>query len=97
MMLIARSVFWLTAAYLVIRPDAQMPDAQAISAQAMAVGSQVIAEQISVIDCPMLYCESGKAIAAAAFTQSPRAGNPMHDLPATVLAPLPRPRPDLAG
>ena len=96
MFLVARSVFWLTVAYMVIKPGVDFADAQAMSAQAMAAGQQVIAEQIQAIECDSFQCVGGKAIAAAALQSSPSVG-PMHELPTIGPAPMPRPRPDRAG
>lgn len=97
MFAIARSVFWLTLAYVVIKPAVDLPDANALSAQAMAAGSRVVAEQIANIECDSFECMGGKAIAAAALQSSPSVGAPMHVQPTTNLAPMPRPRPDRAG
>ena len=97
MFAVARSVFWLTVAYMVIKPGADLPDAGALSAQAMAAGSKVIAEQIKAIECDSFQCAGGKAIAAAAFQSPPSVGLPMHEQPTISPAPIPRPRPDWAG
>lgn len=97
MFLIVRSVFWLTVAYMVIKPGVDFADAQAASARAMAAGQQVIAEQIQAIECDSFQCIGGKAIAAAALQPSPSVGLPMHELPTIGPAPVPRPRPDRAG
>jgi len=97
MFVVVRSVFWLTAAYLVIHPGAELPNANALGAQAMAAGSQVVSEQIGNIDCPDLTCAAGKTILAAALQPSPQVGLPMHGVPTTSPAPVPRPRPDRAG
>jgi hypothetical protein len=97
MFAVVRSVFWLTLAYIVIKPAVDLPDANALSAQAMAAGSRVIAEQIQTIECDSFECIGGKAIAAAALQPSPSVGVPMHVQSPTNLAPLPRPRPDWAG
>ena len=64
MFLIVRSVFWLTVAYMVIKPGVDFADAQVASARAMAAGQQVIAEQIQAIECDSFQCIGGKAIAA---------------------------------
>ncbi|QQR35672.1 hypothetical protein JI749_15170 [Devosia oryziradicis] len=97
MFLVVRSVFWLTVAYMVIKPGVDFADAQQVSSQAMAAGQQVIAEQIQAIDCDSLQCLGGKAVIAAALQTSPPVGTPMHALPPTRTAPIPRPRPDWAG
>lgn len=97
-MFLLRSVFWLTLAFLVIRPDVNVRDtATALSSDAMARGSQFIAAQIESIECDSLQCIGGKALASAALQTTPPAGNPMHVLPADRSVPYPRPRPDRAG
>lgn len=100
MFFILRSVFWLTLAFLVIRPGigADMSDSAAnLSREAMARGSQFVAEQIQSIECSEIQCLGGKALAAAALQATPHAGAPMHVQPASFSVPLPRPRPDHAG
>ena len=98
MMMILRSAFWLTAAYLVIRPDVELPDGGAVAAQAMAAGTQIVAAQVSQIECHTLQCLGGKAAVAAVLPPSPQAGAPMHEMaPAAHPVPYPRPRPDRAG
>ena len=97
MFLVVRSIFWLTVAYMVIKPGVDFVDAQQLSTQAMAAGQQVIAEQIQAIDCDSFQCAGGKAVIAAALQSSPPVGTPMHELPAIRSAPIPRPRPDWAG
>lgn len=97
-MFLLRSAFWLTIAFLLIRPDADLRDTAAnFSSEAMARGSQFVAAQIEAIECDSLTCAGGKAVLAAALPVSPQAGNPMHASPAFDLVPLPRPRPDRAG
>ena len=97
MFLVVRSVFWLTVAYMVIKPGVDFADAQQLSAQAMTAGQQVIVEQIQSIECDSLQCVGGKAVIAAALQSSPPVGTPMHESPAIRSAPVPRPRPDWAG
>jgi hypothetical protein len=97
MFTIVRSVFWLTAAYLVIKPGVDLPDANALAAQAMAAGTQVVAEQVSNIECDSLQCIGGKAVVAAALQSSPSVGVPMHEMPAIAPVPYPRPRLERAG
>ena len=97
-MFLLRSMFWLTIAFLLIRPDTDMRDTAAtLSSEAMARGSQFVAAQIDAIECETITCVGGKAVIAAALPVSPPAGSPMHDSPAVDLVPLPRPRPDRAG
>lgn len=100
MMFLLRSAFWLTLAFLVIRPGigADMGDSAAtMSRDAMANGSQFIAAQIDSIECSDFQCYGGKALVSAALSASPQAGSPMHVQPAPTVVPLPRPRPDHAG
>jgi hypothetical protein len=97
MFTLVRSVFWLTVAYMVIKPGVELPDAGALSAQAMAAGTRVVAEQVSNIECDSLQCVGGKAVIAATLQSSPSAGLPMHETPAPSAVPYPRPRPDWAG
>lgn len=98
MMFILRSTFWLTAAFLVIRPDVDMRDAAGSMAnQAMAQGSQFVAQQIEAIECDSLTCHGGKAVIAAALPPIPPSGTPMHVAPQDDPVPFPRPRPDRAG
>ena len=97
-MFLLRSAFWLTIAFLVIRPGVDVGDAAAsFSGEAMARGSQFVAAQIDAIECHEIQCLGGKAIAAAALQSPQRAGAPMHALPALSAVPIPRPRPDRAG
>ena len=97
-MFLLRSVFWLTLAFLVIRPETDMRDTAAtLSTEAMARGSQFVAAQIESIECDNLSCVGGKAMPTAVLPVSPPAGSPMHVSPAADLVPLPRPRPDRAG
>lgn len=97
-MFLLRSVFWLTLAFLVIRPGVDVGDAAAnFSGEAMARGSQFVAAQIDAIECNEIQCLGGKAIAAAALQSTQLAGTPMHALPALNAVPMPRPRPDRAG
>lgn len=97
MFTVVRSVFWLTVAYMVIRPGVDLPDASALSAQAMAAGTQVVAEKVGNIECDTLQCLGGKVVIAAALQSSPSVGFPMHEMPAISPVPYPRPRPDWAG
>lgn len=97
MFAIARSVFWLTAAYLVIKPTVDLPDPAAVSAQALAAGSQVVAAQIESIQCDTLQCFGGKAVVAAALQASPSVDAPMQQSSTSNPVPYPRPRPDWAG
>lgn len=97
MFAVVRSVFWLTLAYVVIKPGVDIVDAQAMSGQAMAAGQRIIAEQIQAIECDSFQCVGGKAVVAAVLQSSPPVGTPMHEQPTKAPAPIPRPRPDWAG
>ena len=97
MFVVVRSVFWLTAAYMVIQPGVELPDSQAMAAQAMAAGSQVVSQQIDKVECADLVCLGGKTVIAAALQSSPPVGTPMHVSSTNSPAPIPRPRPDWAG
>ena len=97
MFVVVRSVFWLTAAYLVIKPGVELPDGNAIATQAMTSGKQVVAEQIASVQCSSFECIGGKALAAAVLQSPPSAGLHMHETPASRSIPVPRPRPDRAG
>lgn len=97
-MFLLRSVFWLTLAFLVIRPGVDVGDAAAnISGEAMARGSQFVAAQIDAIECNEIRCLGGKAMAISALQSTQLAGAPMHASPALNAVPMPRPRPDRAG
>ncbi|MDB5614081.1 MAG: hypothetical protein JWQ22_1734 [Devosia sp.] len=102
MFVVVRSLFWLTVAYMVIKPGVDFPDANALSQQAMAAGSRVVAEQISTIQCDSLQCIGGKAIAAQTLNSiAPpplqTAATPVPETSPAKLAPIPRMRPDWAG
>lgn len=94
-MFLVRSAFWLTIAFLVIRPGVDIDmghTAATLSNAAMAQGSQFIAQQIDAIECDSLTCIGGKAVASAALKTTPIAADPVPA--AAVSVPLPRPRPD---
>lgn len=97
MFVVVRSVFWLTVAYMVIKPGIDLPDAGALSAQALAASTQVVAEHVGTIECDSLQCLGGKAVVAAVLQPSPSADLPMHETSAIGPAPIPRPRLDRAG
>lgn len=98
MMFLLRSAFWLTAAFLVIRPEMDVREtASALSNQALAAGNQFVTEQIEAIECDSLTCFGGKAVVSAALKPVPPTGPPMHVLPVSDSVPLPRPRPDRSG
>lgn len=97
-MFLLRSAFWLTLAFVVIRPGVDVGDAATtLSSEAMARGSQFVAQQIESIECDSFQCHGGKALATAALQSAQYAGDPMHLLPTPDSVPLPRPRPDRLG
>jgi len=97
MFVVLRSAFWLTLAYLVIKPGVGLPDPAEMSAQAMAFGSQALAAQVETIECTDLTCAGGKSVLAAALQNTPPASIPMHVELASDPVPFPRARPDRAG
>ena len=97
MFVVIRSVFWLTVAYMVIKPGVDLPDAAQLSQAALAAGSQVVAEQVHNIDCDTIQCFGGKAVVAAALQTTPSIDLPMHEIAITPAVPLPRARPDRTG
>jgi hypothetical protein len=95
-MFLVRSIFWLTVAFLIIKPGIDLErTAHDVSAQAFTAGQQVIADQIDAAPCTTLTCVGGKAMLSAAISSVPSAGAPMHASPVPPV-PLPRPRPDSA-
>lgn len=93
MFAVARSIFWLAAAYMVIKPGAELPNAHALSGQALAAGTQMVAAQIEAMPCDSLQCFGGKAIVAAAIESTLPAAVPMHVPAAIGPVPYPMPRP----
>lgn len=100
MMFILRSAFWLTLAFVVIRPEVDVAQtAGALSSEALARGSQFVASQVDAIECNDLTCFGGKAVVSAVLQPAASPNPPMHVLtgPESIPFPLPRPRPDHAG
>lgn len=99
MFFLLRSAFWLTVAFLVIRPGVDMrASAESVASEALTRGSQFVAQQIEAIDCDSLQCHGGKAILAATLPPiPPEAQEPMQAAPQPAPIPYPRPRPDRAG
>lgn len=96
-MFLLRSAFWLTVAFLVIRPDIDVEHAVAsMQVQAMEVGKDIIAQQILEPDCDTLECAGRNALLAGALNSSLSIDPPMQDS-SNSLVPLPRPRPDWIG
>jgi hypothetical protein len=95
-MFLVRSIFWLTVAFVIIKPGVDLQrTAGEVSSQALAAGQQVIAGGIEAAPCATLTCIGGKAVLSAAIASVPSAGVPMHGSPVPPV-PLPRPRPDRA-
>lgn len=94
MFAVARSIFWLGVAYMVIKPGVELPDAGAMSAQALTAGTQMVASQVAAIECDSLQCVGGKIVFASAVQSSLPAADPMHLSAAPGSVPYPRPRPD---
>jgi hypothetical protein len=95
-MFLLRSAFWLTVAFLVLTPRADLSaTAGALSSQAMAAGQHVIAEQITSNACTTLQCQGGKAAISAILSSNPSVDSTMQDSSSAV--PFPRPRPHWMG
>ena len=94
-MFLLRSAFWLTAAFLVIRPDVDF-DTGAISASAVATGQQLIAGAVLSNACASLICRDGKAVLTAVTSSTPSLDATMQDSSNNPV-PFPRPRPDWMG
>lgn len=98
MFFLLRSAFWLTVAFLVIRPGVDMrASAESVANEAITRGSQFVAQQIQAIECDSLQCYGGKAIIAATLPPIPPSVTPMHVAPEADPIPYPRPRPQRAG
>ena len=93
MFTIIRSIFWLTVAYLIIKPGIELPDTGAIAAQALNAGRQAVVEQVSAIECTSLECIGSRAMATAVLqAEAPFATPALAEVVPTA-APYPRPRP----
>ena len=69
-MFLVRSAFWLTVAFLVIKPGVDLERAaQDLSDQALSAGRQVVAEAIAADACTSLTCIGGKAMLSAAIAE----------------------------
>lgn len=98
MMFLLRSAFWLSVAFVVIRPEMDIAQtATALSSEAAARGGQFVASQVDSIECTDLACFGGKAVVSAALQPVSRPAPPMHALPGPDSIPMPRPRPDRPG
>lgn len=97
-MLILRSAFWLTVAFVVIAPKNVDLGATAndFSSRAVAAGQQVIVEQILKTECSTVECIGTKAVVAAVLPEIPSSDTSMQDSSNNPV-PFPRPRPDWMG
>lgn len=96
-MFLLRSAFWLTAAFLVIRPDIDVQSAvTSMQVQAMEAGKEIVVQQILQPDCTTLGCAGRNALLASALSSSLSIDPPMQDSSNSPV-PLPRPRPDWMG
>ncbi|AKR54715.1 hypothetical protein XM25_02630 [Devosia sp. H5989] len=99
---ILKSAFWLTVAFMVIRPGVDLPAAAgAVTSQALAAGQSAIVQQIDKTECDTLQCVGGKALLSAAVTSAalpaPAPVTPMQISTTEATAPVPRPRPAWLG
>ena len=94
MFVILRSIFWLTVAYLVIKPGIELPDAGALASQAMSAGKQAVVEQVSAIQCYSLECIGSRAMATAVLQADTPPRAPPEVQIVVDAVPYPRPRPD---
>jgi hypothetical protein len=96
-MFIARSAFWLVAAFLVVHPhdvDVQAR-ATALADSVVANGQQLIAAQLLHTACPVV-CTAQAPDALASLLPSTVA-SPMQGSPTRETAPFPRQRPSWLG
>jgi hypothetical protein len=94
-MLLLRSIFWLSVAYVVIHPQVDLSStAGALSGQAMAAGQKFVVEQIAASHCEGAACAVVPA-AVTLLTSNPAGDSTMQDSHSTV--PIPRPRPFRMG
>jgi hypothetical protein len=99
-MFLLRSAFWLTVAFIVVRPPGTDLGAAAtsLSGQAMAAGQRIVVEQILKSDCTLSPCRpAAPPRVVVGDIPLPSAGSPMQDSPAHKAAPVPRPRPHWMG
>lgn len=96
-MFILRSAFWLTAAFLVMKPQIDVQSAVAgMQMQAIEAGKGIIVQQILAPQCDTLECAGRNALLASALSSSPSIDPPMQDSSNSPV-PFPRPRPDWMG
>jgi hypothetical protein len=102
-MFLVRSAFWLTLAFLVMKPGFDVQGTtQALTDSAMQAGQAIVAGQVLDSHCATLQCASGKALLSVALSSS-QAKSSSQAEPASRndaagdAVPLPRPRPKRAG
>jgi hypothetical protein len=96
-MFLVRSAFWLTVAFIAIRPDIDVENTVAgLQAQAVEAGRDVIAQHILETHCDTLDCAGRNALLSSALNSSLSIDLPMQDSK-TSPVPFPRPRPDWMG
>jgi uncharacterized membrane protein len=96
-MFVLRSLFWLTVAFLVIKPQVDI-DAGALAGEALAAGTQMARAQVASVECDTLACVGGQAVLTTVLSPaSSPVADPMLSIPADLAVPLPRRRPDQAG
>ncbi len=97
-MFLVKSAFWLTMAFIVIRPGGADvgATATALTNQAMAAGQQIVVRQLLAGNCALGQCAAPKPTLALATSSSPSVGLTMQDSSLRT-APIPRSRPDWRG
>lgn len=99
-MFLLRSAFWLTLAFLIIRPGVDIgASADALTRQAVASGQKLVIEQIIQNECISVECVGGKAVLAMATLRPSAPAQAARPMPGEFddTAPIPRPRPDWLG
>jgi hypothetical protein len=91
-MFVLRSLFWLSLAFIVIKPQVDL-DAAALADRAMATGSEIARAQIASVECDTLACAGGQAMLSAVLAPLPPAAETAEATPADPAVPLPRRRP----
>ena len=96
-MFLVRSAFWLTVAFIAIRPDVDIDGAVAgLQQQAVDAGREAIVQHILAPQCDTLDCAGRNALLAGALNSSLSLDSPMQDSSNSPV-PFPRPRPDWMG
>ncbi len=98
-MFLLRSAFWLTIGFILVAPrDTDLGQvARSLSTDAVAAGQQLIVGEILKTECRTLECAGGKAVLTSLVApNSPPVVAPASDA-ASLLVPIPRPRPDRMG